>query len=323
MWTCALATAAPLLLGWFLGGEALHLAVNGALLGYFVALVEPAGNWKRRWLVSSVSFVLMLGIFILGMRLQGHPGTFTLVAMMLTYALGWVSGTAPEIERVLLFFFVDVLVAYYSPLMSGVHLEQTLPYCLLAYVTFSLTLLLHRKTVAAPNLTPPSLRHAPAHLYAVCSVIAVLASIKWVEYQAIERPYWTVITVLLVMRPDRRASVYRSLQRLLGTLIGVALGEVVIELLPHEEILILGVILAAFWIPNAMRRSYLQVSWLVSIVVMFLIAIPTVGRPDVHVPMVRLMATLYGCVIGLLGVAIYSAFNTSNKDGTRRPEPGR
>lgn len=316
MIVCALATTLPLVVAAALNHHVPPGAILGSLLGYFLALNDHLGTITHRLAVTAISFLAMILMFCLGLALKDQFWMFLGATIFLTYWLGVLGGTGAEFERLLLFSFVGFLVAYYTPTLVGEQFSATFHYSLLAFATtvagmiFTQQLPFYKMNRAFARIRPSfansftTLRSR--HLYAVTYLTATLIAVFVYERFSIERGYWTVITVLLVMRPDHKESVYRGVQRLIGTLSGVLVGEEIILHLPKVEWLILGIMISAFLIPYVMKRTYIGVSLLVSVVVMLLLTIPTIEHPDPHIPYVRLAATLYGCLISIVGVSIAS-----------------
>ena len=326
MMICGLTTSLPVFVG-LLRGE-LGLSIYGALAGYLITLNDHFGSLRHRLLITAVSFTAMAVAFTLGLDLRGHPTAFITVVMTLTYWLGLMGGTGAEVERLLLFSVIDVVIVYYQPAVTTASGPG-----ILAYGIFALLIIFagqclsdrfaarHRNATFAKML--PSLRRAltrqgARHRYAVNYLLATGLAILAVDRFAIERGYWMVITVLLVMRPDFKDSVYRNLQRLFGTLLGVTIGDLLILFINVKALLVLGVAAAAFAVPYGLKRNYWLVSFFATILVVLFLTLPTSGVRDVHVPFVRLLATVYGCGLSVM-VTILSAVISRLSSALRRP----
>jgi len=320
---CGLATAGPLAVG-LLRGE-ISLAIYASLLGYLVALNDHLGTLWQRCLIGTLSFVVLIAAFALGLALHGHFSIFFVTTLALTYWLGLMGGLGAEVERLLLFAIIQLLIGFYAHALNLGVAVATFNYGLIAYAIiiagmFVSDFILRGKTQAFAGLQESILSsltlRRQRHLYAFSFLVTALLAILCVQYFAIERGYWTVVTVMLIMKPDQKESIYRSFQRFIGTLLGVFVGEATVVLAGNAEVLILGLMLCAFLVPYAMKRNYWMVSFFVSIVVMFLLSIPAVNHPDAHLPFLRLQATLYGCLISLTGVFIFRLLSGgSNKIG--------
>ncbi|MEN0059087.1 MAG: FUSC family protein [Bdellovibrio sp.] len=312
MTICSLATGIPLLVGWWQGE--LNSAIYASLLGYFVALNDHLGSLVHRLLVATLSFVALIAAFVLGVSLHEHFAIFISITLLLTYWLGLMGGLGAEAERLLLFSSIQILVAYYTPRMGTGSLDSLLHYGLIGYSVVLLGMVISNHFLRGKTLEYARLHSSllssltfsrRRHIYAFSYMVAALLAILCIQYFVIERGYWTIVTVMLIMKPDHKESVYRSLQRFIGTLVGVGLGEALIVSTQSVQVLIIGVMISAFLIPYAMKRNYWLVSFFVSIVVMFLLSIPVIGHPDTHLPFVRLEATLYGCLLSVVGVLLF------------------
>src|SRR5690606_26153817 len=134
------------------------------------------------------------------------------------------------------------------------------------------------------------------HYYAFCYGLLAMLSIGLVERYSIERGYWMIVTVVLLMKPDRKESVYRCFQRLIGTVLGSLAGEGAL-LAVSDPIALLPLISgAAVAVPYAAKKNFWVLSFFASLMVIFLLSLPTLGVLDLHLPFVRLEATFYGCV---------------------------
>ena len=317
MSVCSLATGTPLIFG-LLRGE-LHLAIFGALIGYLIELNDHLGSLSHRLLIATLSFMILAASFTMGLSLHNHHTIFIVMVLTLTYWLGLMGGLGAETERLLLFSIIQMLVAFYSQKAFIDQIDPIFNYALTAYfmvaVGMTLTHFFFKKGVNLPYSSIKKSLHSSftfkrlRHIYAISFTVTALIAIYCVEHFKIDRGYWTIITVMIIMKPDRKESIYRSLQRLLGTVLGIFLGEGLIMSVNQAEILIFIIMLSAFLIPYAMKRNYWLVSFLVSIVVIMLLSLPTLGHTDLHLPFVRLEATLYGCLLSFLGVSIFYIFS--------------
>lgn len=72
----------------------------------------------------------------------------------------------------------------------------------------------------------------------------------------VQKPYWILLTAALVLKPDLGSVFARGLQRTLGTVVGVLLGALILQLVPAGGWLLIPMALLAFGIPLAMSRNY-------------------------------------------------------------------
>lgn len=308
---CAFATGTPLMIG-LIRGE-LQYCIYAALIGYLIELNDHLGSLRHRLLIATLSFIALIFSFTLGLLLHGNWPIFISALLFIIYWLGLMGGRGAEVERILLFSAIQMLVAYYNTHVDIRHIDRIFEYSIIVYFIVVIGITITQFLFKGVNLTFTKIKEALGqtmtkqrthHLYAISFVFATLIALSLVHFTQIERGYWCVITTLLIMKPDRKESVRRGLQRFVGTALGVLVGETLVLYLPYTELVIAVIMFCAFTIPYAMKRNYWQVSFFVSIVVLLLMNLPNLGHPDTHLPYVRLEATIYGCLIGLTGVLI-------------------
>jgi len=153
-------------------------------------------------------------------------------------------------------------------------------------------------------LVYPGLRFSLA--YGLAAVGGLALGQAWGD----TRPYWLTITTLLVMLPDRRANMFRALQRFLGTIAGVLAAFAIVFILPDamrfSVIVGLGLIAPFIW-PLAYARNYALGVAVLSIWILLLLdlALP----PDLSIGVIfaaRLQDTAAGCVLALIGAFIFN-----------------
>jgi uncharacterized membrane protein YccC len=141
--------------------------------------------------------------------------------------------------------------------------------------------------------------------FALCYGIVATIAFSGSLLLQLPRPFWVVATTLVVMKPDSRATVQRTSQRILGTLIGVLLVQVLISLTTSPILLIVYIMLAALVIPIGLAKNYTLCCTAVTVMVMVLIDLLTIDRGgDLSLLPIRFYATLIGCVLTAIGTAI-------------------
>ena len=312
MLVCALATVVPLLLGYRDGN--LTIAIYASLAGFLMGLSDAVAPVGHRLLIATVAFATACSGFAVGISLQASWVAFTTVAMALTYGLGLMGGRGGEFERLILFGILELVLARYSPALAAAPVPTLALYMLAAYVTALLSILLTAVTLQkAPGpfvhiryaSRQPFTRDPKRHIYALQYLCAVGLTVLCIETLRVPRGYWSIITVLLIMRPDRKEALYRITQRMFGTLLGVAVGELVIYLHLPLAALMGGAALCGLGVPYAWRRNYWWVSFGATNLVILLLSIAQYGHLDGAITWMRLQATLLGCGIGLFVVLVF------------------
>jgi uncharacterized membrane protein YccC len=114
----------------------------------------------------------------------------------------------------------------------------------------------------------------------------------------LERPYWVLLTVAIVLKPDFGSVFTRAVQRGLGTLLGVLLGSLVLALLPHDPWLLVAMAAAAAVLPWARAANFGLFSVFQTPLVILLLDLARPGGASLVAA--RLVDTLVGCAIVLV-----------------------
>jgi len=151
----------------------------------------------------------------------------------------------------------------------------------------------------ADRLTSPLTRRFALRLM-VCVGVAGVVS----EVLPLERSYWVVLTVAVVLKPDFGSVFARAVQRGLGTVTGAVLGAVIIVVVPYGPWLLIPFGLLAALLPYGRSRNYGLMSVFLTPLVVVLIDLLAPGGWRLAED--RLVDTLIGCAIVLLiGYALW------------------
>ncbi|MBC7464731.1 MAG: FUSC family protein [Bdellovibrio sp.] len=311
MFLCAFATGIPLIVGTLHGSTS--LSIYGALIGYLLALNDHLGELRHRIWVTILTFVLLMTGFATGFVLRTHPSFFQFVLAALVYWLGILGGDGAELERGVLFSVIGVVLFYFSPELPHEVIPMVLFYCFLGFATMVIGIpFIHvvKKSVPEQFAKLRSSFHLSLtkqrekHVHAACYTAMTLLSVAVAQALHIERGYWITVTVLLVMRAERTQSIYKTLQRLIGTALGVLLCDIVGQFISSPLLIIAIIILCGFILPSALKRNYLYASFVMTILIVFLLELSSSKFGDSTVPFLRLQATLIGCILSILGTAL-------------------
>jgi uncharacterized membrane protein YccC len=145
----------------------------------------------------------------------------------------------------------------------------------------------------ADRLTSPLTARFTVRLM-VCIGVAGVVS----EVLPLQRSYWVVLTVAIVLKPDFGSVFVRAVQRGIGTVVGAVLGAVIIAAVPYGPWLLLPVGLLAALLPYGRSRNFgLQATFLTPLVVVLIDLLAPGGW---RLAEDRLIDTLIGCAIVLL-----------------------
>ena len=129
---------------------------------------------------------------------------------------------------------------------------------------------------------------------ALCMTIAEIAR----QYLPIQRPYWVLLTVAIVLKPDFGSVFTRAVQRGAGTLLGVLLGSALLAFLPRDAWVLAAMALAAGLLPWARNANFGLFSVFQTPVIILLLDLTVPSGPGLVGA--RLTDTLIGCAIVLV-----------------------
>jgi uncharacterized membrane protein YccC len=144
------------------------------------------------------------------------------------------------------------------------------------------------RTVASPDSLAFALR------LALCMTVAEIAR----QYLPIERPYWVLLTVAIVLKPDFGSVFTRAVQRGAGTLLGVLIGSALLAVLPRDGWVLVAMALFAALLPWARNANFGLFSVFQTPVIILLLDLALTSGPGLVGA--RLTDTLIGCAIVLV-----------------------
>lgn len=262
-------------------------------------------------MITLTYIILALGLTI-GLFAGDQKPLFVTILLVTTYWLGLMGGQNTEFERAILFAVFQLLAGAYTAPMKE-YLGAIALYSLIGYIsviaTLTLLVFVRRHTPNPYNRVRTTIKDSLTldpgrHAYALCYSLAVLASLMVIEYFDFSHGYWAIGTVLIIMRPSFTQSIYRLVQRLLGTVLGVLVAEALIYSVHSTALAIVIVAVVSFWGPWALARSYWLGSTVVSIILLILLDMPHLEYGDLQTPIMRLLATGLGCALSLAGAVL-------------------
>jgi uncharacterized membrane protein YccC len=128
----------------------------------------------------------------------------------------------------------------------------------------------------------------------LCMSIAEVAR----QLLPIERPYWVLLTVAIVLKPDFGSVFTRAVQRGAGTLLGVLLGSLLLSFLPRDGWVVVAMAVGAGLLPWARGANFGLFSVFQTPVIILLLDLAVPGGPGLVGA--RLVDTLIGCAIVLV-----------------------
>ncbi len=177
-------------------------------------------------------------------------------------------------------------------------------------LTGAARLLSGKRIPSGPEAAPPSLgerlrgiadriragrlvRLFALRLMASIGVAAVMS-----EVLPLQRSYWVVLTVAIVLKPDFGSVFARALQRGIGTIVGAVLGAVILAIVPYGPWLLIPFAMLAALLPYGRSLNYGLLSTFLTPLVVVLIDL--LDRTGWRLAEARLTDTLLGCGIALV-----------------------
>jgi uncharacterized membrane protein YccC len=128
----------------------------------------------------------------------------------------------------------------------------------------------------------------------ICTGVAAVLS----EVLTLQRSYWVVLTVAMVLKPDYGSVFARAVQRGVGTIVGAVLGAAILAVVPYGPWLLAPFGVLAALLPYGKSRNFgLTATFLTPFVVLLIDLLSPTGW---RLAGARLVDTLIGCVLVLL-----------------------
>lgn len=146
------------------------------------------------------------------------------------------------------------------------------------------------------NITPESalFRHAVRMSLVLC------AGYAFIQFTGLQHGYWILLTSLFVCQPNYNATRHRLALRVIGTLIGVAVGLPVLLLVPSVEGQLLLIVLTGVLFFSFRNIQYAHATMFITLLV--LLCFNLLGE-GFEVALPRIFDTLIGCLIAWAAVS--------------------
>lgn len=315
LYTVSLGT--PLVIG-FVTGYLWYgvLAMIGSL--YVASIANVDTHPKDRLLITLAGSIIITGCAQLGDVMAHSPSLIALGVLVLGTTAGWLAETHLAIEIMARFSVLGFLFGALQLAAFGAQIIPINQYIIFIFLLGGLWtaiafvieryLFNSQSTNTAPALAVGWRRirsNQTAGLrFALCYGIVAAIAFSGATLLVLPRPFWVTATTLVVMKPDHRATVQRTSQRILGTVIGLVLVEVIIT--SHNPyFLIAAILLAIPLIPIGNAKNYGLACAAITVVVLVMSDLLTLtqGGDRVLLP-IRFYATLIGCALSVTGTAI-------------------
>lgn len=134
---------------------------------------------------------------------------------------------------------------------------------------------------------------------------AGLASYAMAEWLQLPQAYWAVFTAVLVVQGSVGGSWKAAGDRLAGTLLGAAFGAVVAVLVPHADVVALGVALAISLLPLSLLAAF-NPAYRVAPITAVILLLGSAGAVEgpVRAALLRTLEVALGSICGML-ISLY------------------
>jgi uncharacterized membrane protein YccC len=146
--------------------------------------------------------------------------------------------------------------------------------------------------------------------FALCAGLTMTAANLAGAWLGLGHPYWATLTILVVLRSEVEPSANVIIDRVLGTLMGIAAVALLVTVTTGQGPLLAGMIIAAALRWPAFRVHVALGTAAITIFVLLLAELlATSPRAATHLLQDRLLATMVGCCFAMAGLGLRRIFD--------------
>ncbi|WP_299999759.1 FUSC family protein [uncultured Cedecea sp.] len=197
---------------------------------------------------------------------------------------------------------------------SILYLVGTLLYIIILSLEFLIRNIISSPEDKKDETPPPSVNKEPPQAkeskYISACTLALCLGVAYSMHLIDNNPhwFWIPLTVGLVIKPDLGPMQARAPQRIIGTFFGVIIGAIVLILIPKNIYFVTVMSIFSFVLPWAMSRSYVLQAVFLTPLILLLINIIQPGSNDINYAVQRLIDTIIGGGIVMVGYYISCFF---------------
>lgn len=302
----SLAMTVPLIIGYF--NNHLFVSMIGALMGLLIYLNDHFGSFLLRIKHLVATFIFLSFGFAIGAYSAGHNTLIIILLFILSFCVGKSKDYGIELEKIMLFVALQFLTAASSPIYKTelMALFQYSSLALVNYLIWASIIFLITRHQASPITSKRETfkkiisQNKTLKFPLIC---AIFACVGYIAANALEfsHPYWIIGTYLIVILPDSYQSIYKSSQRLIGTIIGVVLASMILTYVHDPRILMALVFLFSFLMPNGISKNYWVGNVYIAALIMFFLelGVPNSTSTD-HLGFWRIVDIGIGSLLGII-----------------------
>jgi uncharacterized membrane protein YccC len=304
----------------------------GMLLGVVTAIMfsfaDEEGPLTRRFtpLARSAAGIALGGV--MGHLLGGYDAVFWLLFVTAAFGAAWLNRAGKSAHIGARLAVMALAIAAGTPDLSWT--DASFAMGSLA-VTVLVRLADHAVFGPLPAASVPPRPAVPesdrfwlrfAAAYAGAATLGLWLGLKLDPQHAI----WVVITTLVVMQPDDRSNYRRILERVIGTIAGVAVAFVLTQLLRSEPLVFLAMAATAAALPHHIPLRYWLHTAAIALLVMLVydLASRIAGAAAELGPGLfkeRVVDVLIGCALALVATEVGFYWGAKAKPALAKPAP--
>ncbi len=300
----ALASGLPLFIGLYCG----HLNWGlTASLGGLVFLYMPNTPLRHRMMILMVCSLGMTASYVVGLIFHFYPLYWTPAMIVITsivtmicryYALG-PPGSLFFVMAAAIGLFTTLDVEH-VPMYAGLIAMGCISSCAIGWI-YSLYILRLKPAQPIPVLRKPEFDFVIFDSMVIGTFVGI--SLALAQLLQLERPYWVLVSCLAIIQGVTfRAAWNKQIHRIIGTVLGLSLALLLLSIKMSPLIVCLLMTMLIYMIESLVVRHYGLAVIFITPMTIFLVEAASLGTGDpVRLVQARLIDTLLGCVMGVVG----------------------
>lgn len=285
----------------------------------FAALAEAGEEVGRRWRTMLWTTLWLMAASLVGGLVSENAIAVVIASTVIAFGAGLAGAAGPRAAVGGVFTLVVFIVYAGDPELPGASLESALLIGLGGVILTVVTILpaivrdpsvMRVALSAVPPLWPRIREHVVSQdmflRHAVRLSIVILAATILSEASGVPHAYWLPMTVAWVTKPDVSGTVSKVAARVLGTILGLALGA----------LLLMGLGVSGYWaalvvaLAGGIAVAFVWANYAVGVagITVFVVVMFSFDGDSVPEDLVlRLLATLLAAVMAIAGSFIWRA----------------